>query len=241
MLKYIIRLDDACPYMKKAKWNRIEELLDKYNIKPIVGIIPKCEDEEFKKNPYIKDFWTKYALNWQNKKWIIAQHGLNHKLSKDVRTEFENISYSEQLRILEKGYKILKDNNITPVCFFAPNHTFDDNTIKALVELNNIKFISDGYAIYPYRYKKMLFFPSVFDTPHKILPFGVWTFVYHPNNMEEKDFKYLEDFIKKNKANFNFNLDFIIDKYDNRKRSILDWMIEKLIFIFRKVRKKDEK
>ena len=35
MLKYIIRLDDACPNMKKDNWERVEKLLDKYNIKPI--------------------------------------------------------------------------------------------------------------------------------------------------------------------------------------------------------------
>lgn len=32
MLKYIIRLDDACPNMKKDNWERVEKLLDKYNI-----------------------------------------------------------------------------------------------------------------------------------------------------------------------------------------------------------------
>lgn len=39
MLNYIIRLDDACPNMNHERWREVENLLEKYNIKPIVGII----------------------------------------------------------------------------------------------------------------------------------------------------------------------------------------------------------
>ena len=35
MSKYIMRLDDAAEKMDVEKWNRIELLLDKYNIKTI--------------------------------------------------------------------------------------------------------------------------------------------------------------------------------------------------------------
>lgn len=240
MLKYIIRLDDACSFMIKEKWDRIEKLLDKYDIKPIVGIIPKCEDEEFINNPLIENFWENYALKWQNKKWIIALHGLNHSLSKKLRTEFSNKTYNEQRIILERGYKIFADNGIVPICFFAPNHTFDNNTIKALHDLKIVKFISDGYAIYPYKYNDMLFLPSVFDTPHKLLPFGVWTFVCHPNNMSDSDFEYLERFINSNVDKFSVDIDCVLAKYKNRKRNIFDFFIEKAIFLFRKVRSKDE-
>ena len=31
MSHYVIRLDDACPTMNHANWNRMECLLDKYN------------------------------------------------------------------------------------------------------------------------------------------------------------------------------------------------------------------
>ena len=58
MLKFILRLDDACPTMNKSKWDRMEKLLDKYSIKPIVGIIPDNKDPEFCYgiDPY---FWEK--------------------------------------------------------------------------------------------------------------------------------------------------------------------------------------
>lgn len=235
MLKYIIRLDDACQNMKEEKWKRVEELLDKYNIKPIVGIIPENKDKEFN-NPEIEDFWEKYPIKWQEKNWIIAQHGLNHDLSKTVRTEFIGKSISEQEDILKRGNKILKDKKITPRCFFAPAHTFDNNTIKACENLKYFDFISDGYGFYPYSYKDILFLPCVFDTPHKISKFGVFTFVYHPNNMNESDFKYLENFISQNKENFELNINEIIDKYKNRKRNILDFMLHFAISIYRFLR-----
>ena len=41
---FIIRLDDACEFMDVTKWNRMEEILDQYSVKPLVGIIPSCED-----------------------------------------------------------------------------------------------------------------------------------------------------------------------------------------------------
>ena len=38
--KYIIRLDDANEYSDMSKWDRIEKILDKNDIKPLVAVIP---------------------------------------------------------------------------------------------------------------------------------------------------------------------------------------------------------
>lgn len=236
MLKYIIRLDDACPNMDKNKWERVEKILDNYKIKPIVGIIPDNKDPEFK-SPLIENFWTNYAQRWQNKGWLIAQHGLHHNLSKIVRTEFSGKNYEEQYEIIQNGYNILKKHGINPECFFAPAHTFDDNTIKACKNIEGFKFISDGYAFFPYKYKEMLFFPNIFDTPHKISNRGVFTFVFHPNNMQESDFEYLENFIINNQEKFSVNIDELIQKYGNRKRNVWDKGIYVLINLYRKIKK----
>lgn len=234
MLKYIIRLDDACPNMNKEKWDKIEEILDKYNIKPIVGIIPENKDKEFKYD--IINFWETYAQKWQNKKWIIAQHGLNHNLSEVIRTEFAGKSYQEQKVTIDKGYQILKSNGLTPTCFFAPNHTYDDNTTKACKDLGYFEFISDGYAFYPYKENGMMFLPNVFDTPHKITNHGVYTFVYHPNNMTDKDYEYLENFILNHKKNFECDIGELLKKYQHRKRNIKDRILKVLINIHRKIK-----
>ena len=66
MSKYIIRLDDAAEKMDITKWNKMEKLLDKYNIKPLVGVIPNCKDPMM--DIYQKDlnFWKKINM-WEKK------------------------------------------------------------------------------------------------------------------------------------------------------------------------------
>ena len=43
-MPYYIRLDDACEKMDVKNWARMEEILDRHRIAPLVGIIPHCED-----------------------------------------------------------------------------------------------------------------------------------------------------------------------------------------------------
>ena len=77
MARYIMRLDDACEKRDIYKWDRIECLLDRYNIKPLIGIIPQCEDPAMDNYEVDSEFW-KRALGWIDKGWTIAMHGFNH-------------------------------------------------------------------------------------------------------------------------------------------------------------------
>ena len=62
MSQYILRLDDASDYMDVKKWQRMEELLDQYGIKPLVGVIPDNRDssltDTYEQDP---EFWDKTA------------------------------------------------------------------------------------------------------------------------------------------------------------------------------------
>ena len=42
--KYILRFDDICSTMNWNKWNSIEDILIKHNIKPILAIVPDNKD-----------------------------------------------------------------------------------------------------------------------------------------------------------------------------------------------------
>lgn len=240
MLKYILRLDDACETMNFEKWTKMESLLDKYHIKPIVGIIPDNKDKDFN-NAIITNFWE-ICYHWQKKGWVIAQHGLNHQyISEKYKSEFSTKSYQEQKRILNEGYQILLSHHINVSCFFAPNHTFDNNTIKAIKDLAIYKFVSDGCSLYPFTKHGVLFLPSIFDTPHKILNRGIYTFIYHPNNMKEEDFIYLEKFLEQNYEKFDVSIDDVINCYSNRKRTIIDYFIQIAIYLYRKLRTINER
>ena len=162
MLGYIVRLDDATPKMNKNGWDKIETILDKYNVKPIVGTIPDSRDSLFvwEEDP---SFWTKTVMRWKEKDWVIAQHGCHHvyhACENGVKSEFVDLNYDDQMALIQYGYNELKKHNVTPTCFFAPAHTFDDITVDVCRDSRYFDYISDGHALYPFKERNMLFYQA---------------------------------------------------------------------------------
>ena len=94
MVNYLIRLDDACPQMHLEKWERVECILNKYSIKPIVAVIPDNKDETLFFN-YNENFWTSTINRWQKNNWNLALHGyqhLYHPTCKKSIVQFKNKS-----------------------------------------------------------------------------------------------------------------------------------------------------
>lgn len=233
MSKYILRLDDACPKMEHGKWLRVEKMLDKYGVKPIVGVIPDCKDPDFKDFSFDNSFWSITIKRWEKKDWTIALHGFNHVFNTkegginpvNRKSEFAGLPYEEQLTMILEGVKIFRQNGVEPKVFFAPAHTFDTNTLKALEKGSEIRIISDTPAWNIYSNNGFTFVPQQCGTVRK-LPFSVITFCYHPNSMSESDFEKLEEFINKNNKRF-----IPFPTYETRrKRSILDKLLNKLYF-----------
>ena len=232
MSKYILRLDDACEKRDKSKWDRMESLLDAYEIKPLVGVIPYCEDPMMEDYAMDNDFW-KRVDTWASKGWEIALHGYNHVYGTEdgginpvnARSEFAGESLDIQIKKIESGIEIFRSHGIDPRVFFAPSHTFDNNTILALKAKSNIRYISDTIANKPYFKDDMIFVPQQ-SGKARSLPFSVVTFCYHPNTMDDNMFSDLEQFIKKNKKKF---VSFPIIK-TKRKKNIFDIFLEKLYF-----------
>ena len=203
---YVIRLDDASDYNNLSNWNRMEKILNSYSIKPIVGVIPNNQDSSmvkvYKKN---NDFWKK-VKQWQKSGWIIAMHGYDHVYITDdgginpiqKRSEFAGVSLKKQEDKIKNGIEIFKSNGIIPDVFFAPSHTFDENTLLALKKNSDIRIISDTIANNIYFENDFYFLPQQSGRVRK-LPFKFVTFCYHPNTMCDSDFNELENFIKENK------------------------------------------
>ncbi|MBR2548000.1 MAG: DUF2334 domain-containing protein [Eubacterium sp.] len=242
MSRYIIRLDDACQTMNHNNWDRIERLLDQYGICPIVGVIPDNKDPDFLWE-YDFSFWEK-VRTWQKKGWTIAMHGLHHKMfyhdpvgyyqkSHSIYTEYAGLKYSIQKKMMSEGITILRQNRVKPSGFFAPAHTYDLNTVRALKEFPEIQFISDGYALEAYKKDGMVFVPSICDGPFSF-PFGVFTYVFHPSVMKEEDFKKLESFLFNNRnriINVEKALSCIRDG-----QGLIGTILENSIFIVRWIR-----
>ena len=219
-----MRLDDACDQRDVRRWNRLEELLDKYNVKPLVGVIPNCEDAMMESYECDTNFWER-VISWRDKGWTIAMHGYNHVYDTNYgglnpvnrRSEFAGKSLELQKEKIEKGVAIMRKNGINPLVFFAPSHTFDENTLIALQECSDIRIISDTIANEPYTDYGMTFIPQQSGKVRN-LPFKITTFCYHPNMMEEKHFEELELFLCKYHKKF---IDFPIIN-SNRKKDVID-------------------
>lgn len=235
MSNYILRLDDACEKRNRTNWDKMEELLDSYEIKPLVGIIPRCEDPMMEEYEFDEFFWERVS-KWSAKGWTIALHGYNHVYSTDdaginpvhARSEFAGESIEVQMKKIEDGVGTFRSHGIDPMVFFAPSHTFDDHTIIALKSRSNIKFISDTVANKPYAMNGITFVPQQSGRVRP-LPFSVVTFCYHPNTMTENMFDELEQFLKKRKKKF---ISFPM-KETERKKNLLDRILEKMYFTIR--------
>lgn len=235
MSKYILRLDDACEKMDIEKWDKMEQLLDKYGVKPLVGVIPHCEDPMMDDYPVDSNFWSK-VNNWISKDWSIAMHGYNHVYSTECgginpinnRSEFAGEPLEVQKEKIRKGISIMREHGVNPKVFFAPSHTFDRNTLLALKAESDINIISDTIANDVYYQDDFQFVPQQSGRVRK-LPFKVVTFCYHPNMMKENDFLILECFLEKNSDLF---IEFPIGK-NYRKFSFYDYLIRKMYFLRR--------
>ncbi len=227
--KYIFRLDDVCENMNWESFNRVKNIFLKSNIKPIIGVIPNNEDKELLKYPRCDfNFWDEiYALQ-NNKHWSVALHGYTHvyetedsgimKINK--RSEFAGLSKEKQLDKIRKGIKVFNEKGIKVDAFMAPAHSFDNITIECLKE-NGIDVITDGYSLYPYYYKDVLFVPQLFSKPKK-MPYGLYTWCLHTNTMSNNSIDELEIFIKQNKKDIisfseakNYTISFANAKVQN--------------------------
>ena len=242
-VKYLIRLDDACPTMHQDRWQRIESILDSYSIRPMVGVISHNEDSQQKISPVDSSFWYK-VKKWESKGWAIALHGYDHRYSSLdglrglnpmwSRSEFSGLPLKKQKQKIRDGVKILRHNGINPKYFFAPSHTFDENTIEALRQESDIRIISDTIGRKPYRKGDFIFIPQIVGHCTKLPIPGTWTFCLHPNGMTDADFIATEEFIRKHRNKF-IGFDEI-NMSEIGSKTAFDKLLSWLFFFQRRVR-----
>ena len=205
----LIRFDDVAENMNWNLMNKCEVLFKKFNIKPLVGVIPNNQDKELMENKYNKDFWKK-VREWQRIGWEIAMHGYTHVYDTVVAhkndyfnygggSEFYGHSLEEQKIRLKKGLKKFEEENIKVRVFFAPNHIYDRNTLLALKSLG-INQVIDGYGLFPYNENEIIFTPQLFYK-NIFMPFGFQSTQIHLNYWSDKDFLNFENLIKKKYKN----------------------------------------
>lgn len=204
MKQYLLRLDDASPYMDSTRWNRMCSLINAYGVKPLVGIIPANADPQTMIEPCYPRFWDTAQL-WAGNGWDIALHGYDHVCTSNKgldglnpfwkRSEFAGLALDAQREKISKGYSILTEHGLKPKYFFAPSHTFDRNTIEALRLETDIRTVSDSIAFRPYTDDGFLFIPQISGHCYTVPTAGIYTFCLHPNTMGDGQFSLLETFL----------------------------------------------
>jgi predicted deacetylase len=216
-VKYIIRLDDASHYMNISKWDDFLHILDKYNVKPIIAVIPNNEDYQLMAdNAYIENFWQ-IVSDWNKRSYVIAMHGYNHCyitsnagiIGKNCFSEFAGVSYKKQSEKIILSKQIFEENSIDPKIFVAPAHSFDSKTIKVLLKHTNIRIISDGFAYNAFRWKGMNWIPQQLWRPEK-KETGLWTICYHPQMATNIQLNELDEFLKEEYVNVINPLDITV-------------------------------
>ena len=235
---YLIRLDDASDHMNIENWAKVERLLDESGIKPLVGVIPLNRDPGLLNFPEDSGFWQK-ARDWQNKGWRIALHGYDHVFcSKDggmnpvhKNSEYAGVPLKIQREKIRSGFAILKGNGLNPTAFFAPGHTFDENTLEALRLESDIRIISDTIANDIYSIHGFTFIPQQAGRVRK-LPCRLSTVCLHPNYMKDQEFDELRDFFRAHASEF---LDPNTISLTDRGPGLLDHVYKAAYFLKRKL------
>lgn len=205
-MRLIIRLDDIAPTMDWAKFGRARAIFEKYNIKPLIGVVPENKDSTLDYSTGeadVPDFWaTIHELVAAG--WSVAQHGTYHVyetedaglLGINPFSEFAGLDYEKQYEKLKAGRDILLAHGIHTDIFMAPGHTYDRDTIKALKELG-FTTITDGLYTECYDLDGIVCVPCRLAAWDKIQ--GLDTMCLHTNLMDEEDMDELERFVAAHK------------------------------------------
>jgi predicted deacetylase len=192
---FLLRFDDLCPTANWEVWNRLEQLLCEFGVTPIVSVIPDNRDKGLVVARPGEDFWDR-VQSWQKRGWTLGLHGYQHCYltqkagfyGRMARSEFAGLPYEVQEIKLQNAVRIFHEHNVKPEVWVAPAHSFDENTIDALLRMG-VQIINDGYALYPYADERgMVWIPQQVGR-FRNLPIGIWTICFHFNLWNDDDLK----------------------------------------------------
>lgn len=204
---FVLRFDDISPAMAWSRFAPIDQLARQLGIPLLLGVVPDCRDPKLAVEPARADFWDQ-VRSWRDAGWCIAQHGYTHQyttsdpglVSANRRSEFAGLDYATQYALLKAGKDILVAEGVWQPVFMAPAHSFDLNTVRALVALD-FEYLTDGYGMYPYRIGGLLAVPQLFASPRHA-GFGVYTLCQHVNHMSDAQLLKLQALMRTHSARF---------------------------------------
>ena len=234
-VRYLLRLDDACPTMDLNAWTRIEALLDRHGVSPLVAVIPDNRDPTLCRAPADPDFWAR-VRTWRDRGSELALHGHHHlKLTREAglvpfnrASEFAGLPLGLQRSKLAAGLTVFRTEGLEPRLFVAPWHSLDHVTLAALRQVTPIRCISDGLALRPFSRCGFRWLPQQTWTPTP-RTWGFWTICLHPDNLGPRDLEALDSFLHEHSAAVLGSLDELLTGALPSSRGPLDYALGALI------------
>ncbi len=228
--RYIYRFDDICPTMNWKIWAAIEAQMIRFNISPILAVVPDNQDPELMVDPPRADFWE-CVRRWQSMGWTIALHGYQHRyVTKDsgilglasYKSEFAGLPREKQEAKLRKGLAIFAEHGVHADAWVAPSHTFDRNTVEILADLG-VSVISDGMWPWPFTEPG-----GTTWIPQQVWNFqekssGIWTICCHHNAWSDPKLdQFCESVRVLSSASKTTTVKNVLRDYAGRKQTLSD-------------------
>ena len=110
-MRIAIRLDDITPDMDRERFGRLKDLMDRYGVRPLIGVVPVCRDPKLAVNEPMEDFWGFVRELKEQQGWSVAMHGCHHVYTTEEgglfplgrKSEFAGLSFEQQKDLIETG------------------------------------------------------------------------------------------------------------------------------------------
>ncbi|MGP8175540.1 MAG: DUF2334 domain-containing protein [Terracidiphilus sp.] len=184
--QYLLRFDDLCPTVSRARWQRFLPLIEEFDIRPILAVVPDNMDLKLEQSRPDPEFWDRMrALEAAGA--TIALHGFHHLCNSEGKSlvplhrhsEFAGVPEEIQREWIQEGLNILRGHGLNPRIWVAPRHGFDRNTLRALRK-EGIRLLSDGFARVPFKRGGITWIPQQLWAPVDKSN-GLWTICVHSN------------------------------------------------------------
>ena len=212
--------------MNWVMWSKIESVLMEEGICPMLAVIPDNQDKKLAVGPACQSFWQE-VRKWQARGWTIGLHGYQHTyvtpnagmIGIQRRSEFAGLPSAEQEHKLLKALEIFHAEGVEPQVWIAPAHSFDCNTVAALVK-TGLSVISDGLTVNPYTDDGIFWVPQQLWR-FRWRPVGVWTICYHHNSWDQSHCNRFQQDIRRYRKAIT-DLPSVKTAYSHRRRGVVD-------------------
>jgi predicted deacetylase len=205
--QYLLRFDDLCPTVFRPRWQRFLPLIEEFELRPILAVVPDNQDRELILSPPDPEFWARMRA-MEKAGAAIALHGYHHlcqSLGRSLlplhrHSEFAGVEEETQGEWISEGLGILRGQGLNPRIFVAPRHGFDQATLRALGQ-EGIPLLSDGFARLPFTRGGLTWIPQQLWGPVAKNK-GLWTICVHSNSATDAQVAQLHAFVREHAARF---------------------------------------